>query len=94
MIKIKASVEVSNATKAKIVRAFYDAAERHIQEQQGTSNFTDAVAEATLDLDALLAQAKTLTSQEFAQRLQKAADAFFERASAQNTDQVRGQTEN
>ena len=65
------------ASKAKIVRAFYDAAERLLIGPNTHGDSRQAVRSALDDLSGLVKQAHEVASEEFGQALERAAREYF-----------------
>jgi len=88
--KIKGNGDRSAAAKAKIVRAFYDAAERAIEEAQHGKSTANTVSLSARKLEAILAQTDDHDSVEFAAALERAAEYLLENADAE--DKADGET--
>lgn len=71
-----------SASQAKIVRAFYDAAERLLSEPNKYCDSRQAVRSALDDLSGLVKQAYQLSSEEFGQALERAARGYFANVAA------------
>ena len=79
--------ELSNEQKAKIIRAFYDSAERYLQAAKAQGKLPEEQQLEDFDLDALLSEAQSLSSPEFAAKLSQAAEIFFARISGEEISQ-------
>ena len=84
MNKVKGNDDRSAAAKAKIVRAFYDAAERAMEELDRGQATPNTVSLSARKLEALLARTDDRDSVEFAAALERAAEFLMQSSAAAN----------
>jgi len=74
----KPKPELSNAAKAEIIRALYDAADRVFEEQGELGSSLRGVSTASLELEDVLTRARQLGDEEFVQTVESAMNKFAE----------------
>ena len=75
---------VSSEAQAKVLRAFFDAAEKILAVRYVESEASQEISLAIADLEKVFTQADELGSEEFSKSLKTAADAYFSRVAALN----------
>lgn len=72
----------SSAAKAKIVRAFYDAAEKLLEERRDNGEASETTSLALQRLENVVVEGANMDEPEFTKALQFAADVYFSHGSS------------